>query len=49
MSEIRIDPEQFTAEAVSELESFSHLEIVFFMDRVQGKKFNGGLAIPEIG
>jgi tRNA (adenine37-N6)-methyltransferase len=47
VSEIRIDPEQFTAEAVSELESFSHLEIVFFMDRVPREKIQRGARHPR--
>jgi len=37
-SEIELDKQQFTEDAVAGLESFSHIEVIFFMDRVPPEK-----------
>jgi tRNA-Thr(GGU) m(6)t(6)A37 methyltransferase TsaA len=38
VSEIALDPDQFTAESTRGLDDFSHLEIVFLFDRVAPEK-----------
>jgi tRNA-Thr(GGU) m(6)t(6)A37 methyltransferase TsaA len=47
ISTIALDPEQFTADAVAGLESFSHLEVVFFMHRVPQTEVEVGKRHPR--
>ncbi len=55
-SSLELDPAQFTADAVAGLDAFSHIEVVYFFDRVDPAKIETGarhprnnLAWPEVG
>ncbi len=55
-SSLEHDPAQFTADAVAGLDAFSHIEVVYFFDRVDPAKIETGarhprnnLAWPEVG
>ncbi|GAA5066658.1 SAM-dependent methyltransferase [Roseibacterium beibuensis] len=44
---IELDPAQFTPEALMDLDSFSHAEIVFLFDRVPDAKIETGARHPR--
>lgn len=47
VSEINLDGEQFTEESLYGLEQFSHLEVVFFMDKVDPEQIQLGSRHPR--
>jgi len=47
ISTIEIDPEQFSEEITEGLGAFSHLEVVFLMDRVEPQKIQTGARHPR--
>lgn len=47
VSTIELDPDQFSHDAIAGLEEFSHLEIVFFMDRVPPERIQTGARHPR--
>jgi tRNA (adenine37-N6)-methyltransferase len=47
VSTIEIDPEQFSVEATEGLAAFSHLEVVFLMDRVGPEHIQTGARHPR--
>ncbi len=55
-SSIALDPDQFTADAVASLDTFSHVEVVYVFDQVDPSKVERGarhprdnLAWPRVG
>jgi tRNA-Thr(GGU) m(6)t(6)A37 methyltransferase TsaA len=47
LSSIELDATQFTTEAVSGLETFSHIEVVYLFDRVDPAKVEKGARHPR--
>ena len=46
-SRIELDEDRFTPEALAELDSFSHILVVFYMDRVRPEKIVSGARHPR--
>ncbi len=46
-SYIELDANQFSVDALAGLELFSHIEVIFFMDRVEQKKIETGSRHPR--
>jgi len=46
-SEIRLDQDRFTPEAVAELGTFSHIVVIFYMHRVKPEKIVQGARHPR--
>jgi tRNA-Thr(GGU) m(6)t(6)A37 methyltransferase TsaA len=46
-SEIRLDPRQFTPDALAGLDAFSHIEVVFQFDRVPDDEIRTGARHPR--
>jgi len=46
-SSIQLDPQRFSPAALAELDSFSHLEVVFYMHRVKPEKIQTGARHPR--
>jgi tRNA (adenine37-N6)-methyltransferase len=47
VSTIEIDPEQFTADALRGLDQFSHIEVLFHLNRVDEEKIERGARHPR--
>jgi tRNA (adenine37-N6)-methyltransferase len=46
-SSIEIDPARFSADALAGLDTFSHVEVVYWMDRVEDAKIETGARHPR--
>jgi tRNA (Thr-GGU) A37 N-methylase len=46
-SRIELDPAQFSAEALTGIDSFSHVEVLFFLDRIRDENIIRGARRPR--
>jgi tRNA (adenine37-N6)-methyltransferase len=47
VSSVELDPGRFSADALAGLESFSHVEVLFWMDRVEAERIETGARHPR--